>query len=74
MKIEFLPPYSPDFNPIELCFSALKGWLKRYREKAEDAWANAKKPYLAQWFLIDMVHHISQRHAYGWFDKCGILD
>ena len=25
--IRFLPPYSPDFNPIELAFSVLKAWL-----------------------------------------------
>ena len=25
----FLPPYLSDFNPIELCFSVLKAWLKR---------------------------------------------
>jgi len=28
-KVEFLPPYSPDFNPIELAFCEIKGWLKR---------------------------------------------
>ena len=27
--VRFLPPYSPDFNPIELCFSVLKAWLQR---------------------------------------------
>jgi transposase len=31
-KILYLPPYSPDFNPIETAFSALKSWLKRYRD------------------------------------------
>ena len=25
----FLPPYSPDYNPIELTFSILKAWMKR---------------------------------------------
>ncbi len=30
-KILYLPPYSPDFNSIEMAFSALKSWLKRYR-------------------------------------------
>src|SRR5437773_4626204 len=25
----FLPPYSPDFNPIELSFSVLKAWFQR---------------------------------------------
>src|SRR3954464_2099299 len=29
-KVLFLPPYSPDFNPIELAFSVIKSWLKKY--------------------------------------------
>ena len=28
--IRYLPPYSPDYNPIELTFNMLKAWLKRY--------------------------------------------
>jgi transposase len=24
----YLPPYSPDYNPIELTFSVLKAWMK----------------------------------------------
>lgn len=27
--VRFLPPYSPDFNPIELAFSVLKARLQR---------------------------------------------
>lgn len=27
--LRFLPPYSPDFNPIEEAFSAMKAWLRR---------------------------------------------
>jgi hypothetical protein len=27
--LAFLPPYSPDYNPIEESFSALKSWMKR---------------------------------------------
>src|SRR6266542_6789773 len=30
-KIIYLPPYSPDFNPIETAFSGIKSWLKRNR-------------------------------------------
>ena len=26
--VRYLPPYSPDFNPIELTFSVLKAWMK----------------------------------------------
>lgn len=29
MKLEYLPAYSPDFNPIELAFSLLKHRLRR---------------------------------------------
>lgn len=27
--VQYLPPYSPDYNPIELTFSVLKSWIKR---------------------------------------------
>ena len=30
MKLEFLPAYSPDLNPIELAFSLLKHRLRRH--------------------------------------------
>ena len=29
MQLEFLPPYSPDYNPIEYSFSVLKRHLKK---------------------------------------------
>ena len=28
-RLKFLPPYSPDLNPIELAFAKLKAWLRR---------------------------------------------
>ncbi|GES75710.1 hypothetical protein SCP_1001160 [Rhizophagus clarus] len=31
-KVVYLPPYLPDFNPIETAFSTLKVWFKRYRD------------------------------------------
>ena len=27
--VVFLPPYSPDYNPIETAFSTVKAWIKR---------------------------------------------
>jgi len=31
-KLVFLPPYSPDFNPIEQAFSAIKTHFRRHNE------------------------------------------
>ena len=30
IKVLFLPPYSPDYNPIELAFSSVKYYLKEH--------------------------------------------
>lgn len=34
--VHFLPPYSPDFNPIELVFAKLKAYLRRVRPRTFD--------------------------------------
>lgn len=34
-RIRYLPPYSPDYNPIELTFSVLKAWVRKH---FEDTW------------------------------------
>lgn len=58
----YLPPYSPDFNPIELAFSKLKTWLRtaqaRTRDLLEEAISTA-----AEW--------ITKSDAQNWFDHCG---
>ena len=32
-ELRFLPPYSPDFNPIEMAFSKLKALLRKAAER-----------------------------------------
>ena len=39
MRVEFLPPYSPDLNPIEQAFSIMKSWLKREENLARMEWS-----------------------------------
>ncbi len=34
--LRFLPPYSPDFNPIEMAFSKLKSFLKKTAARTKD--------------------------------------
>jgi len=35
-RLRFLPPYSPDFNPIELAFAKLKAFLRAVRPRTFD--------------------------------------
>jgi transposase len=38
-ELRFLPPYSPDFNPIEMAFSKLKAFLKKKAARTvDDLW------------------------------------
>jgi len=39
-ELRFLPPYSPDFNPIEMAFAKFKAALKREAARTvDDLWA-----------------------------------
>jgi len=35
-RLRFLPPYSPDFNPIELAFAKLKAFMRAARPRSFD--------------------------------------
>lgn len=41
VRLLYLPPYSPDYNPIESCFSKVKAFLKRYGHDFDRAGSNA---------------------------------
>lgn len=60
----FLPPYSPDLNPIEKMWSKIKQYLRgikaRTREELEAAIASA----------LEMV---TAKNARGWFAACGYI-
>ena len=36
VRIEYIPPYSPDLSPIEESFSALKAWMRRNRKIGQE--------------------------------------
>lgn len=60
--IMFLPPYSPDFNPIEKAFSKLKALLRKAAERTIDGlWSAIGK-------LIDLI---SPDEAKNYFISCG---
>jgi len=40
IKVIFLPPYSPDFNPIEESFSVVKGFIRRHYRRYRRRFSN----------------------------------
>jgi transposase len=60
--LRFLPPYSPDFNPIEKAFSRLKAMLRKISERT----------VAGLWDLIGRLVDIFQpRECANYFSSCG---
>lgn len=56
------PPYSPDFNPIELCFSKFKTWLRTQEARTKEALDLA---------IIQGLDSITSQDATNWIKHCG---
>lgn len=63
-KIVFLPPYSPDLSPIELCWSKLKQFLRSRKACDYNALDQA---------MTDVMSYINEDDAWGWFNHCGLF-
>lgn len=61
-EVLFLPPYSPDFNPIEKMWSKLKEWLRSAKARTEDALGVA---------IAEGLSRVTASDACGWFGSCG---
>ncbi len=61
-QLRFLPPYSPDFNPIELAFSKLKTALRAAGARTRDALEQA---------ITAALGTITRQDAAAWFGHCG---
>ena len=64
-KLVFLPPYSPDLSPIELCWSKLKQLLRSAKARTREALDQALTEIINNW--------ISSDDALGWFAHCGLF-
>lgn len=72
MRCEFLPPYSPDFNPIELAFSAMKYHLRRNGDYTRMAMTEMSdnEIYVT---LLKSLFLITTEDAFGWYSHCGYI-
>ena len=61
-RLLYLPPYSPDFTPIELAFSNLKTRLRTAAARTREALRTA---------LDAALTWITAQDAQHWFDHCG---
>jgi transposase len=61
--VAYLPPYSPDFNPIEPMWSKVKGWLRKLKARTTDAVYEAIAYALRQVTTADCQGFI---HGYGY--------
>ena len=61
-ELLYLPPYSPDFSPIEEAFSKVKGLLRKAEARSREALVEA---------IGKALDTITTRDARGFFEHCG---
>jgi hypothetical protein len=72
MHIEFLPPYSPDLNPIEETFSAMKACIRHNCDIAQADFV-VENEFSAEIVLWDAIHSVTAEKAQGWFRHSGYI-
>ncbi len=65
-RIEYLPPYSPDYSPIEPAFSTIKAHIRR-------AGIYAHPTSQAYYEMYDAATIITPEMTWGFFHHCGYL-
>lgn len=70
VRLEYLPPYSPDFNPIEEAFSCVKSWIRR-----NDDWTRFHmgkgEAAAAQALIYATLSAVTPAKVEGWFLHAG---
>ena len=61
-RLIYLPPYSPDLNPIEKCWSKIKTYLRKAKARTRDELEKA---------LREALLLVTEEDAQGWFRSCG---
>jgi transposase len=64
-QLWYLPPYSPDLNPIEKAWSKFKKFLRDAKARTKEALDQA---------VTDALKTITAENAAAWFRHCGYRD
>ena len=73
MRYMFLPPYSPDYNPIELAFSSIKAFVRHAGELGrDDLDLNVDDTYVYI-HLLSAAFSVRPNDAANYYRHCGYL-
>jgi transposase len=61
-QLSYLPPYSPDLNPIEEAFAKIESLLRKAEARTREALVEA---------MGQAISAVSARDAQGFFEHCG---
>lgn len=61
-RLQYLPPYSPDLNPIELAFAKLKAMLRKVAARTVDELEHA---------IANLIERFHIDECLAYFDHCG---
>ena len=64
-ELWYLPPYSPDLNPIEKMWSKIKAILRTLKARTEESLINA---------IAKALEAVTADDAKGWFESCGYMN
>ena len=73
IRVMFLPPYSPDYNPIELAFSTIKAFIRRDGTLGREDLDQREDDTYVYIHLLDAAFNITSEHALGYFHHCGYI-
>ncbi len=63
IELRYLPPYSPDFNPIELMWAKAKNFLRAVKARTQEQLYDA---------IAYSLEQITQKDIQGFFRHCNV--
>nr|GAT52207.1 TPR domain protein [Mycena chlorophos] len=66
IKLVYLPPYSPDYNPIEQSFSFIKSYIRRNGQRFREIMKHGEDGE-AEGALYEAIAQVTEVEAQGFF-------